>query len=75
MTLEPEGVGENLGYTILTPCLSCFICEKNGDNKSPSWVFSGQHLRNGYTGFAEIWATMLLLSPGTPKHSLLTTDT
>ena len=41
MTLEPEGLGENLGYTILTPCLSCFICEKNGDNKSPSWVFFG----------------------------------
>lgn len=40
----------------------------------PSWIFSGQHLRNGYTGFAEIWVTMLLLSPGTPKHSLLTTD-
>lgn len=40
----------------------------------PSWIFSGQHLRNSYTGFAEIWATMLLLSPGTPKHSMLTTD-
>lgn len=31
MNLEPEGLSVNLGYTILTPCLSCFICEKNGD--------------------------------------------
>lgn len=40
----------------------------------PSWFSSGQHLRNSPTGFAEIWAAMLLLSPGTPECSLLTTD-
>ena len=40
MNLEPEDLGVNPGYTILTPCLSCFTCEKNGDNKNTSWGFS-----------------------------------